>query len=217
MIIRVHGVSDHSAVAKWFRSTPQLEAKRQKEQEQRKKRKAAKKAKASKKAKATSTSHNLDRSDDNEDLHGDTLDSDSDPSLDRPSKKAKTTEITAYINVEMPARTAKLKPTIDARGPFFFTLESTQDDFLTALATTIQPTASIQSINQLKLFWKLNVPANDKQKLLGNPSGFRAMTTKLGELLVKNKDTTITLTLLSHYHVCYELHYRSVLNGSLER
>jgi hypothetical protein len=140
-------------------------------------------------------SHDLDCSDGNKDLDGDTSDSDSDPSFDRPSKKAKTTEITAYINVETPAQNTKLKLTINACSSFFFTLKSTHNDFLTVLATTIQPTVSIQSINQLKLFWKLNVSANDKQKLLGNPSGFCAMTIKLGELLVKNKDTTITLTL----------------------
>jgi hypothetical protein len=183
-------------VTKWFRSTPQLEAKQRKEREQRNKRKAGKKAAASK-VKTPRTSHDLDRGDGDELdlLVGDTSDSDGDPSLDRPTKKARTTEITAYINVETPARTTKLKPTIDACGPFFFTLESTHDNFLTVLAKTIQPTAGIQSINQLKLFWKLNVPANDKQKPLGNPSGFRAMTTKLSELLAKNKDTTITLTL----------------------
>ena len=128
-------------------------------------------------------------------LLGNTSDSDNNPSLDQPTKKARSTEITAYINVKTPAQTAKLKPTIDAHGPFFFTLESTHDNFLTELAKTIQPMAGIQSINQLKLFWKLNVPANDKQKPLGNPSGFCAMTTKLNKLLLKNKDTTITLTL----------------------
>jgi hypothetical protein len=128
-------------------------------------------------------------------LTGDTSDATSNSS-DRFSKKARTVpEITAYINIETPARTAKTKPSVDARSPFFFTLESTHDEFLTALAKTVLPTASIGSINQLKLCWKLNVPANDKQKPLANTSGFRAMTTKLNELLTKNKDTTITLTL----------------------
>lgn len=117
----------------------------------------------------------------------------------------------AYINVKTPAQTPKLKLTIDACSPFFFMLESTHNDFLTALAKTIQPMAGIQSINQLKLFWKLNVPANDKQKPLGNPSGFCAMTTKLSELLAKNKDTTITLTLLPLLRVALQVstHQRS--------
>ncbi|KAF8224892.1 hypothetical protein L208DRAFT_1380902 [Tricholoma matsutake] len=69
------------------------------------------------------------------------------------------------------------------------------DDISDADTMTIQPNASIGSINQLKLFWKQNVPADDKQKPLANASGFCAMTTKLNELLAKNKDTTITLTL----------------------
>jgi len=186
-----------------------LEGKQQKQREQRNKRKANKKVAAAKKVKATRTTHDLECSDGNElDLTSDTSDSDSDPSLDRSTKKARTVpEITAYINIETPARTAKLKPAIDAQGPFFFTLESTHDDFLAALAKTIQPTASIQSLNQLKLFWKLNVPANDKQKLLGNPSGFRAMMTKLSELLVKNKDTTITLTLPPLLRVALKVGY----------
>jgi hypothetical protein len=74
-------------------------------------------------------------------------------------------------------------------------LELTHDKFLTTLAKTVLPTASIGSIDQLKLFQKLNVPTNDKQKPLGNALGFHAMTTKLNKLINKNKDTMITLTL----------------------
>jgi hypothetical protein len=54
----------------------------------------------------------------------------------------------------------KLKPTIDVHGPFFFMLESTHNDFTAIPTKMIQPMASIQSLNQLKLFW---ISCNDYQ------------------------------------------------------
>jgi hypothetical protein len=114
-------------------------------------------------------------------------------------KKTKASpEITAYINLVTPARTAKLKPTTDARGPFFFTLDDTHDEFLQSIATcsaSQNHAAAVTSINQAKLFWKQNVPANNAPKPLANAQGFRAMIGKLAELASKNKDTTITLIL----------------------
>ncbi|KAF8220793.1 hypothetical protein L208DRAFT_1382525 [Tricholoma matsutake] len=190
-----------TAVAKWFHSTPQLEEKWWKEQEQRQKWKALKKArKQVNAAKTTLNTHDSDGSDGNKlDLTGDPSDTDSDSSGQPMMKKARSLpEITAYINIKTPVQTAKTKPSVDACGPFFFmldSLDSTHDEFLTTLAKTVLPAASIGSINQHKLFWKLNGPANDKQKPLSNTSGFCAMTTKLQELLMKNKDTMITLTL----------------------
>jgi hypothetical protein len=50
-------------------------------------------------------------------------------------------------------------------------------------------------INQEQLFWKQQVPANDKKKPLTNEVGYKAMIAKLKELTKKGKDTVITLSL----------------------
>jgi hypothetical protein len=113
-----------------------------------------------------------------------------------------------YIRVpvpDVPYLTAKLKAMIETCRPFFFNVETTHDSFIKTLAKAVQSNATKASINQPKLKWKQDVPANDKPKPLANAPGYRAMITKLTELLAKNKDTTITLTLPPLLRVAQEV------------
>ena len=114
------------------------------------------------------------------------------------SKKTKILpKITAYIDIISPARSAKVKETTITRGPFFFTTETTHQEFLRLLATCADDgnaVPNVVSINQAQLLWKLNVPANDKKKPLANGQGYQAMIGILtNRLTEKSKDSTITL------------------------
>ncbi|CAA7264084.1 unnamed protein product [Cyclocybe aegerita] len=84
------------------------------------------------------------------------------------------------------------------RGPFFFTVETSHNEFLqsvVACAASGTHVPSINAINQSQLFWKLNVPANNKKKPLANVQGYRALILKVAALLNKKKDVTITIIL----------------------
>lgn len=192
----------NSPVAKWFTATPELMQKKQKQKEKKDKKKA------SKAASKTTTSTTLPSSSHVEDPANDSLTHSSDDDDDKqstekenehPAKKTKTlTNITAYIEINRPPRTLKDKPEPSSRGPFFFTLSTPRIEFLQFLAScsvegSYAPT--IASINQEQLFWKQQVPANDKKKPLTNEVGYKAMIAKLEELTKKGKDTTITLSL----------------------
>lgn len=206
------------AVSHWFRSTPDLEAKKLKAKEKKDRAKEKKllaaKLKPSVKMKlSTLEAHTGHQIEDAED-EIDELDSSSNASADcdrveneRPAKKAKKLQqITAYIDIVVPARTLKSKPTSDSRGPFFFTLETSHEEFLQSIACcTVAPRylPTITGIDQTQLFWKLNVPVSDKKKPLANLAGYQAMSTKLATLLEKGKDSTITLSMPPLGKVCF--------------
>lgn len=201
------------AVGKWFRSTPELEAKKLKQQQKKLKEKNSKTTKRKPKSNSAPVVTKRKKPHSDSDPESDTNEHNSESDRtseedDNPklSKKARILpDITAYINIETPPRTTKLKATIEPRGPFFFNIETTYDSFIETLAKTVQSNATKASINQSKLKWKQDVPANDKPKPLSNAAGYRAMITKLTELLAKNKDTTITLTLPPLLRVAQEV------------
>ena len=127
-------------------------------------------------------------------------DSSSETEVDEPaSKKTKILpNITAYIDIISPARSTKVKESTISRGPFFFTTETTHQEFLRLLAAACADDSNtapnVASINQAVLLWKLNVPANDKKKPLANGQGYQAMIGILSNRLTeKSKDSTITL------------------------
>jgi len=90
-----------------------------------------------------------------------------------------------------------VKETTTTRGPFFFTTETTHQEFLHLLAACADDgnkVPNVVSINQALLLWKLNVPANDKKKPLANGQGYQAMIGILkNRLTEKSKDRTVTL------------------------
>jgi len=113
-------------------------------------------------------------------------------------KKMKTPpNITAYIDIVNPPRSTKSKETTVTRGPFFFTTETTHFEFLQLIASaaTEKNIPIINSINQAQLLWKLNVPANDKKKLLTNEQGYQALIAILKNRVTveKSKDSSITV------------------------
>jgi hypothetical protein len=102
-----------------------------------------------------------------------------------PSKKQRRLEsLTAYIDIISPPRTQKTKETSEARGPFFFTTKTPHREFLQSILanSAVDPNfiPLISSINQNRLQWKLNTPANDKKKPLSSESGYKALIVKLG-------------------------------------
>ncbi|EDQ99206.1 uncharacterized protein LACBIDRAFT_316809 [Laccaria bicolor S238N-H82] len=193
---------DNPHLAKWFMATPELMQKKRKQKEKKDKKKVSKAAlKTTNSTPLPSSSHVEEPADD---LSTHSSDDDDDKQStekenERPAKKTKTlTNITAYIEINRPPRTLKDKPEPLSRGPFFFTLSTPRIEFLQSLAScsvegSYAPT--IASINQEQLFWKQQVPANDKKKPLTNEVGYKAMIAKLEELTKKGKDTTITLSL----------------------
>jgi len=114
-----------------------------------------------------------------------------------PSKKQRRPEsLTAYIDIISPPRTQRTKETSEARGPFFFTTKTPHHEFLQSIANcAVDPnfTPLISSINQSRLQWKLNTPANDKKKPLSSESGYKALIVKLVSQIEKGRDTTITI------------------------
>jgi hypothetical protein len=117
-----------------------------------------------------------------------------------PSKKQRRPErlesLTAYIDIISPPRTQRTKETSEARGPFFFTSKTSHHEFLQSIANCAVDKnyiPFISSINQTRLQWKLNTPANDKKKPLSSESGYKALIVKLVSLIEKGKDTTITI------------------------
>jgi hypothetical protein len=127
----------------------------------------------------------------------DDLKSSNDDTETRPMKKAQTSpEITAYINLVILSHAAKLKPTTYAHSPFFFTLDTTHDEFLQSIA------ACSASQNYAATITPINRPRCSRDRTfqqtmqpLANAQGFQAMIRKLAELTSKNKDITITLIL----------------------
>ena len=116
-----------------------------------------------------------------------------------PSKKQRRPEplesLTAYIDIISPPRTQKTKETSEARGPFFFMTKTPHHEFLQSVANcAVNPNFPplISSINQSRLQWKLNTPANDK-KPLSSKSGYKALIVKLVSQIEKERDTTITI------------------------
>jgi len=145
-----------------------------------------------------------------EDLEGDQeAEADNSSDLDNdqpdeppPSKKQRRPEplesLTAYIDIISPPRTQRTKETSEARGPFFFTTKTPHHEFLQSIANcAVDPnfTPLISSINQIRLQWKFNTPANDKKKLLSSESGYKALIVKLVSQIEKGRDTTITIFL----------------------
>jgi hypothetical protein len=116
-----------------------------------------------------------------------------------PSKKQRRQPLesmTAYIDIISPPRTQKTKETSEARGPFFFTTKTPHREFLQSIANcAVDPNfiPLISSINQNRLQWKLNTPANDKKKPLSSESGYKALIVKLVSQIEKGRDTTITI------------------------
>ncbi|CAA7258478.1 unnamed protein product [Cyclocybe aegerita] len=99
-----------------------------------------------------------------------------------PAKKVKAIpEVAVYVDIVTPAHGVKQKESLTTCGPFFFTVETSHNEFLqsvVACAASGTHVPSINAINQLQLFWKLNVPANDKKKPLANVQGYRALILK---------------------------------------
>ncbi|KJA25914.1 hypothetical protein HYPSUDRAFT_213426 [Hypholoma sublateritium FD-334 SS-4] len=110
----------------------------------------------------------------------------------------KLPEFTAYVDIISPPRTVRGKETSTTRGPFFFNANTAHLEFLALLAAcTVEPhfSASISAILQAHLYWKLNVPANDRKKPLPSEQGYRALLKKMDKLSGKNKDCTVTLSM----------------------
>ena len=104
--------------------------------------------------------------------------------------------LTAYINIISPPHTQRTKETAEARGPFFFTIKTPHHEFLQSIANCAVDKNYIPltgSINQTRLQWKLNTPANDKKKPLSSESGYKALIVKLVSQIEKGRDTTITI------------------------
>ncbi|EDR07537.1 uncharacterized protein LACBIDRAFT_327872 [Laccaria bicolor S238N-H82] len=193
---------DNPHLAKWFTATPELMQKKRKQKEKKDKKKASKAASKTTNSTPLPSSSHVEEPADDSSTHSSDDDDDKQSTKKEnecPAKKTKTlTNITAYIKINRPPRTLKDKPEPLSRGPFFFTLSTPRIEFLQSLTScsvegSYAPT--ITSINQEQLFWKQQVPANDKKKLLTNEVGYKAMIAKLEELTKKGKDTTITLSL----------------------
>lgn len=159
------------------------------------------KKRAKKQGKMKAGKKSTERSDDHDTTDADELFSSENEDVDastRPGKKTKVpTKLTAYMDIISPPRTLKGKLTTNSRSPFFFTVETTHEEFLQlvancGVAANYAPT--IGSINQSQLTWKQSVPASDKKKPLSNLDSYQAMITKLQLLLEKGKDTTIILS-----------------------
>jgi hypothetical protein len=185
------------ADAKWFTLTPALEEKKRKEKARKDKRKASRltlNTTTDPKTTTSSTTNDIS-SDDTSDNEDQLAEKENEP----PTKKLKTRpKITAYIEIVTAPRTLKEKPTPLSRGPFFFNLDTTRIDFLQSLASCCVEghyAPTITSINHHQLFWKLQVPANDRKRPLSTEDGFRALIDKLADLSQKKKDTTIILSL----------------------
>ena len=192
----------NSPVAKWFVATPELMQKKQKQKEKKDKKKASKAASKMTTSTTLPSSSHVENPANDSSTHSSDDDDDkqsTEKENKRPAKKTKSlTNITAYIEINCPPRTLKDKPEPSLCGPFFFTLSTPCIEFLQSLAScSIEGsyTPTIASINQEQLFWKQQVPANDKKKLLTNEVGYKAMIAKLEELTKKGKDITITLSL----------------------
>ncbi|KIK04473.1 hypothetical protein K443DRAFT_57212, partial [Laccaria amethystina LaAM-08-1] len=183
--------------AKWFTLTPALEEKKRKEKARKDKRKASRltlNTMTDPKTATSSTTNDIS-SDDTSDNEDQLAEKENEP----PTKKLKTRpKITAYIEIVAAPRTLKEKPTPLSRGPFFFNLDTTRIDFLQSLASCCVEghyAPTITSINHHQLFWKLQVPANDRKRPLSTEDGFRVLIDKLADLSQKKKDTTIILSL----------------------
>jgi len=122
----------------------------------------------------------------------------------RPAKKQKVelVEIAAYVDIIPLPQTLKMKEAAVTCGPFLFTIETTHDAFLQGII--LCPTSkgqphSITSINQSQLYWKFNIPLNNKKKPLSTVVGYQAlissMKTQLQDAKGKSKDNSITLTM----------------------
>ena len=192
----------NSPVAKWFTATPEVMQKKRKQKEKKDKKKASKAASKTTNSTTLPSSSYVEEPADDSSTHSsddDHNNQSTEKENERPAKKTKTlTNITAYIKISHPPHTLKDKPEPSSRGPFFFTLSTPCIEFLQSLAScsiegSYAPT--ITSINQEQLFWKQQVPANNKKKPLTNEVGYKAMIAKLEELMKKGKDTTITLSL----------------------
>ena len=177
--------------------TPALEEKKRKEKARKEKRKASRLAlkTMTDPMTATSSTTNEISSDDTSDNEDQLAEKENEP----PTKKLKTRpKITAYIEIITAPRTLREKPTPLSRGPFFFNLDTTRIEFLQSLASCCAEghyAPTITSINHHQLFWKLQVPANDRKRPLSTEDGFHALIDKLADLSQKKKDTTIILSL----------------------
>jgi len=122
----------------------------------------------------------------------------------RPAKKQKVAavEIAAYVDITPPSRNPKVKEVTVTCGPFLFTVETTHDAFLQGIVSCAMSKGqshSITSVNQSQLYWKFNIPLNDKKKPLSTVVGYQAlissMKTRLQDAKGKSKDNGITLTM----------------------
>ena len=187
----------HPADAKWFTLTLALEEKKHKEKARRDKKKASQltlKTMTDPKTATLSTTNDIssDNTSDNEDQLAEKED-------EPPTKKLKThLKITAYIEIITALCTLKEKLMPLSCGLFFFNLDTTRIDFLQSLASCCiegHYVPIITSISHHQLFWKLQVPANDRKQLLSTEDGFHVLIDKLADLSQKKKDTTIISSL----------------------
>ena len=139
-----------------------------------------------------------------------------------PSKKQHWPEplksLTAYIDIISPPCTQKTKETSEARGPFFFTTKTPHHKFLQSIANcavNLNFPPLISSINQSWLQWKLNMPANDKKKLLSSKSGYKALMFKLVSQIEKGRDTTIMIFMPPMLKTCQDVSHHQLVNPVL--
>ncbi|KIJ97316.1 hypothetical protein K443DRAFT_9972 [Laccaria amethystina LaAM-08-1] len=184
---------DNPHLEKWFMATPELMQKKQKQKERKDKKKASKAALKTMTSTTLPTSSHVEDPADDLSIHS-SDDNDNKRSTKKenkcPAKKMKTlTNITAYIEINCPLHTLKdkLEPSSTSHIEFLQSLASC------SVEGSYAPTITL--INQEQLFWKQQVPANDKKKPLTNEVGYKAMIAKLKELMKKGKDTMITLSL----------------------
>ncbi|KAJ3500782.1 hypothetical protein NLJ89_g9638 [Agrocybe chaxingu] len=134
----------------------------------------------------------------NVEVENESGDDDEEESEVPPAKKMKVLpEVTAYVDIITPSRGVKGKESSITRGPFFFTTAMSHHRFLQSVVTCASDNAisSVNAINQQQLTWKLHVPANDKKKPLANADGYQALISRIGSLLEKGKDATLTVFL----------------------
>jgi len=118
----------------------------------------------------------------------------------RPMKKQKVAlvEIAAYVDIMPAAQTPKAKEVTVTCGPFLFTVETKHDAFLQGIVSCAMSKGqshSISSINQSQLYWKFNVPVNDKKKPLLTVVGYQALISSM-KTVSKASYTVFCTTLL---------------------
>ncbi|KAF9470295.1 hypothetical protein BDN70DRAFT_889159 [Pholiota conissans] len=127
------------------------------------------------------------------------LDGDSDDASASKKKKLKqdTSEqiqrVTAYIHVQLPtpkhpvSSRSKSKadaPPVSVRGPCFFTIDQTFNDFRAVIAKALP--CKLKLLHSENVTWKYEKPANDTKKPLSSAVGYEAMIMSLAERKVNH-------------------------------